>query len=199
MEGAEDVIRTDRDGTYRVKWTEQLELDNTIQIELPGIPEPISVIAPKILNARFPSRMRMQFHPSWQKLRDNFYDRTKPDYTNHELYQISGYNSLIWEATGILLYMPSGGTPGMWAGDYKEIVVVPEHEEFWEEGGGRYYVWDRWGDLLQDLISGELRDLIDEEKLPRSYEGKPPDIEATFQLLAERVKDKVAMLDEWED
>ena len=195
----EDIVRTGREGAYRVKWTEQLELENTIQIKLPGIPEPVSVISPKMLNARFPSRIRMQFHPSWQKLRDDLYDRTKTDYTHRELFQISRYDSILWRATGLYLEIPNGGEPGIWEGDFDGLGGCSEHKEFWEQDGEKYDIWARWGNLLQDLISGELRDLIDDEKFSRSYDGKPPDIEATLQLLTGRVKNKVAMLDEWAD
>jgi len=188
MEEAEDIVRTDRDGAYRVKWTEQLELDNTIQIEFPGIPEPVPVISPKMLNDLFPSRIRMQFNPSWQKLRDDLYDRTKADYTHRELFQINQYNLLIWKATELDLEMPNGGEPGMWEGDFNNLKGVSDHEDFWKEDGEKRGAWARWGESLRDVIAIELRDLINDEKFFRSYDGTPPDPETSLQKLIDRVR-----------
>jgi len=190
MKEAEDVFRTGRKGAYRVKWTKQLELDNTIQIELPGISKPVSVISPKMINDRFSSQIKMQFHPSWQKLRDALYDRTKTDYTHRELSQISQYDALIWRATGLNLEMPNGAEDGMWEGDFNDLKGVSNHEDFWKEDGEKYDVWYHWGESLRDVIAIELRDFIDDEKFSRSYDGTPPDPETSLQKLIDRVRAK---------
>jgi len=187
MKEAEDVFRTGRKGAYRVKWTEQLELENTIQIKLPGIPEPVSVISPKMINDRFSSQIKMQFHPSWQKLRDYLYDRTKTDYTHRELFQISQYDALIWRATGLNLEIPNGVDDGMWEGDFNDLKGVSNHEDFWKEDDERYDAWARWGESLRDVIAIELRDLIDDAKFSRSYDGTPPDTETSLEKLIDRV------------
>jgi len=188
MKEAEDVFRTGRKGAYRVKWTKQLEIDNTIQIELPGISNPVSVISPKMINDRFSSQIKMQFHPSWQKLRDDLYDRTKTDYTHRELFQISQYDSLIWRATGLNLEMPNGVEDGMWEGDFNDLKGVSDHKDFWKEDDEKYDVWYRWGESLRDVIAIELRDLINDEKFFRSYDGTPPDPETSLQKLIDRVR-----------
>jgi len=189
----EEAKRTDRDGAYRVEWTEQLELDNTIQIELPGIPKPVSVISPKMLNARFPSRIRMQFHPSWQKLRDDLYDRTKTDYTHRELFQINQYDSILWRATGLYLEMPTGIKLGMWEGDLNVLEGVSEHKEFWKEYHKKYDAWVGWGESLRRVVMSELKDLTDDERTFRSYDDTPPSTESSLQKLGDRVRAKMAL------
>jgi len=188
----EDIVSKGREGSYRIKWTEQLELDNTIQIKFPGIPEPVPVISPKMLDALFPSRIKMQFHPSWQQLRNDLYDRTKTDYTHQELFQISQYDSIIWRATGLYLEIPNGGEPGIWEGDLNGLGGVSEHEDFWEADGEKYDVWASWGESLGEVVSTVLRDLIDDAKTFRSYDGAPPDMETSLQALGDRVRAKLA-------
>jgi len=198
MEEVHDIILDDIKGMFRVKWTKHLEMESTILIELPGISKPISMISPKRLNALFTSRLQMQHHPSWLELRNSLYDRNKTDYTNRELFQISQYDSLIWKATGVRLGMPNGSEEDiMWEGDYADLEGVSEHEDFWDEDGRRYDRWANWGNFFRDLLSGEVRDLVNTEMFLMSYDGNPPDIKASMKLLGERVDNKMAQLEEW--
>lgn len=197
MKEAEEIQHTGKNGMYQIEWTKELELENTVDVQLPGISQSVSIISPRRLQGLLSSRFRMQFHPSWKKLRDELYDRTKTDYTNRELFQISHYETLIWNATGINLEMPLGGEPGMWEGEFDDLEGVSEHEEFWKQDEKKYDLWYSWGELLRDLVSGELRDMIDHETLYRGYYGKPPDMETSLQLLGERVRNKLAQLEEW--
>jgi len=195
MEEAEDIVRTDREGAYWVKWTRQLELDNTIQIEFPGIPTPISVISPKRLDALFPPcRIRMQFHPSWQELRDSLYDRTKTNYTHQELFFITQCESLIERETGLYLKMPNGGEPGGWEGDSNDLSGCSEHKEFWKEYHEKYNAWTSWGESLGEVVAIEIREFINDEIMLRSYYGRLPDTEYSLQKLGDRVRAGMAKL-----
>jgi len=187
----EDIVREGKEGAYRIKWTKQLEADNTIQIKFPGIPEPIAVISPKILNDLFPSRIKMQFHPSWQKLRDDLYDRTKTDYTHRELFQILQYDSIIWRATELYLEIPNGGEPGMWEGDLNGLGGCSEHKEFWKECHEKYDVWANWSESLREVVTTVLREFVDDETASMSYDGAPPSPETSLQKLGDRVRAKL--------
>jgi len=189
IQKATQIARRGSDGNYRILWTKELEEANTIKVRLPGINQNFMVISPKKINSTFPPRFKMEFHPSWQKLRNLLYDPRNVDYTHRQLFSIQRDNAVLCEKIGVNFEMPNGYSIGAWEGDAVSD-GDDEHHDFWVEDNADYELWVAWSNAFDKAAKHELLSLLQDEMTERTYQKKPPTMEESVQKLVKRLAKK---------
>jgi len=167
-----------------------LELANTVEVKLPGFNKPVSVISARAINKVFPSRFKMAFHPSWQKLRDSLYSPDSVDYSHKQLFLIQQYNAILHEAIGVNFEMPNGCGAGLWEGDDTQC-GDHDHYEFWVEDNADYELWVNWSNEFDKMVKKELMLLLQDEVAGRGFQQKPPTMQLALGRLGRMISKRV--------